>query len=64
MLTEPDGQRITREAEDYTDDKFNPLMAEILRIREVLDKQSITLAETLTEVRMLRESSTRLKDST
>jgi len=48
---------IVAEARVYTDSRYDVLLAEINRLRVIADQQTKMLAETLTEVKNLKENS-------
>jgi len=50
-----DGRRICAEAEDYTDDKYSLLLAEINRLRVSVDRLTATQSQLLVEVRKSSE---------
>ena len=54
-LDAEDGRRLTATAADYVDTKMDPVMVELFRIRDRQESQSAVLAETLTEVRLIRQ---------
>lgn len=55
MLTQTDARLIADDTRQYTDDRYEPIMFQLVHLRLNVEEQSRTLTELLAEVRVLRE---------